>query len=322
MDSSVMESMELRLATLPGLKRAKETVRRFIASESPVHAVLLYGAEGAGKSALANEITRYWLGVGNDRYQKAVDAFDRGNSADVLRLTPVGPSSIIKLAHITEVDPADKEYTGTPLRTFFRTLPIVAKNRVVIMHDAHRMNDAARNSLLKPLEEPSEHGKILLMTTSISSITPTIRSRCLAIACDLPSPEEAENPFEDERWGKMAGYAPAILQRFAANQEVYGTVVSFADHLLIAKPSHAIALSEKFREVAKGLEDSEKLNARAANALAIQLLAQLLYGDERAPAEWLHKLIRAHRMILGNVNSGIVFDALFSGLVLSRSRAR
>jgi hypothetical protein len=314
--------MEARLAALPGLKRAKETVRRFIASESPVHAVLLYGAEGAGKTALAREITRYWLGAGNERYQKAVDAFDRDNAADVLTLVPVGPSSILKLAQITEVDPPDKDYNGTPLRTFFRTLPIVAKNRVVVMHDAHRMNDAARNSLLKPLEEPTEQGKILLMTTSISSITPTIRSRCLSIACDLPSPEEAENPFDDDRWGKMAGYAPAILNRFAGNKEVYGSVIAFADQLLSARPAHALALAERFKDVAKGLEDSEKLNARAANALAIQLLAQLLYGDARTPADWLAKLIRAHRMVLGNVNPGIVFDALFSGLVLSRSRAR
>lgn len=322
MDSSVIESMEARLEALPGLKRAKETVRRFIASESPVHAVLLYGAEGAGKTALAREITRYWLGAGNERYQKAVDAFDRDNAADVLTLVPVGRSSMIKLPQITEVDQPDPDYNGVPLRTFFRTLPIVAKNRVVVMHDAHRMNDAARNSLLKPLEEPTEQGKILLMTTSISSITPTIRSRCLSIACDLPSPEEAENPFDDDRWGKMAGYAPAILNRFAGNREVYGNVIAFADQLLSARPAHALALAERFKDVAKGLEDSEKLNARAANALAIQLLAQLLYGDARTPADWLAKLIRAHRMVLGNVNPGIVFDALFSGLVLSRSRAR
>ena len=52
------------------------------------------------------------------------------------------------------------------------------KYRLIIISDAHLMNDTAQNSLLKSLEEPPE-GIIFILTTSFpGQLRETIRSRC------------------------------------------------------------------------------------------------------------------------------------------------
>ena len=50
--------------------------------------------------------------------------------------------------------------------------------RVVIINDADKMNNAAQNALLKILEEPPEKTVLILITTAIARLLPTIRSRC------------------------------------------------------------------------------------------------------------------------------------------------
>lgn len=53
----------------------------------------------------------------------------------------------------------------------------VASRRVVILEDAERMNDSVRNSLLKLLEEPPGDFYCILLTSRLSGIIPTLRSR-------------------------------------------------------------------------------------------------------------------------------------------------
>lgn len=57
------------------------------------------------------------------------------------------------------------------------SLRSVAKNRIVIIDDADKINIQAANSLLKTLEEPPENTYFFLISQSLSSALPTIRSR-------------------------------------------------------------------------------------------------------------------------------------------------
>ena len=43
------------------------------------------------------------------------------------------------------------------------------------------MTEAARNALLKTIEEPPEYGIIILLTSNINALLPTIQSRCLKL---------------------------------------------------------------------------------------------------------------------------------------------
>jgi DNA polymerase-3 subunit delta' len=56
--------------------------------------------------------------------------------------------------------------------------PFEARRRVFVIDDAHTMNDAAQNALLKSLEEPPPRSHVILVSSAVTGLRPTIRSRC------------------------------------------------------------------------------------------------------------------------------------------------
>jgi DNA polymerase-3 subunit delta' len=56
--------------------------------------------------------------------------------------------------------------------------PYEARTRVVLISDAHRMNPAAGNALLKMLEEPPQRTVLILTAPQTADLLPTIVSRC------------------------------------------------------------------------------------------------------------------------------------------------
>ena len=67
------------------------------------------------------------------------------------------------------------------IRRFVQAVPFEAAHRVVIVGDAHRMNRAAANALLKTLEEPPSSAVLFLCTHQPHLLPATIRSRCARI---------------------------------------------------------------------------------------------------------------------------------------------
>lgn len=59
----------------------------------------------------------------------------------------------------------------------FVQLQSISRHRFVLIDEAHRMNLAVANSLLKTLEEPPEGTTFILLAPSLTSVLPTIRSR-------------------------------------------------------------------------------------------------------------------------------------------------
>lgn len=59
--------------------------------------------------------------------------------------------------------------------------PQRAKHRLIVIESADRMNTAAANSLLKILEEPAQQTIFLLLTRQLSTLLPTVLSRCQII---------------------------------------------------------------------------------------------------------------------------------------------
>jgi DNA polymerase-3 subunit delta' len=59
------------------------------------------------------------------------------------------------------------------------------KKRVVIISEAHTMRNEAQNALLKTLEEPQGDTILILTSSNITRLFPTIQSRCQDIRFDL-----------------------------------------------------------------------------------------------------------------------------------------
>ena len=59
--------------------------------------------------------------------------------------------------------------------------PYQGPYKVYLMEEAEKMTVQAQNALLKTLEEPPEYGVIILMTSSLEALLPTIQSRCVLL---------------------------------------------------------------------------------------------------------------------------------------------
>ena len=295
-----------------GLQKAKRILSKLESSASGVHAVLLYGPEGSGKGLMATLLIEHWLGN-----QRAVDAFRRGANPDVHLIEPMGASRIIRRHQITPPTPPN-EPPVAHLVDFLRTAPLYSVNKVAQIVDAERMNDTATNALLKPLEEPALYAKLILTTTSISQIRQTILSRCLVVACELPSDEELRSAFPDStsEFITMASSSPGQLYRIAANPEFYQKVSRFARQLAGADASQLLKLSDGFKALAEELDSSAKIGARAANTKVVELVTTMIAQQSPERADIIQVLTDAHRKIIGNAASNLVFDAVLARVLL------
>ncbi len=166
------------------------------------HAYLFYGSEGSGKDAFAIELARL-LNCQKGPLTACQSCSQCQKIAqlqhpDVQFIFPVPSSSNVKPE---EIGAALEEKAKNPYRriTFgsknsfigidtIRELKREAKyklyegkRKVFIISEAEQLRPEAANALLKILEEPPGNLMIILITSRIHRILPTIRSRCQLI---------------------------------------------------------------------------------------------------------------------------------------------
>ena len=309
-----------RLESMTGLEGAKRAVLGLAQPGSAVHAVLLYGVPGGGTTALAGTLAQAWLcrqpgpeGACGDC--QSCRAFERERNADLLELRPSGPSRIFRQGAITG-EPPDEE-NPTALKPFFRTMPIFGRHKVAILHDADRMQGGAANALLKTLEEPHPHAKLVLTTTSVGSLLPTIRSRCLSVACSLPSADalRAAHPEAMPEDLIFAEGAPGRLEEILRDPSPYRDLAALARSLPKRRRAEALVMTESLRGIAERLEKVKGCNARTANAEVLALLATWVARDSDANPRWTSVLADAHRRILQNGSPTVVLDSAFAKML-------
>jgi DNA polymerase-3 subunit delta' len=104
-------------------------------------------------------------------------------------------------------------------------MPSEGARKIFIIDDAHRMNDAAANCLLKMLEEPPKSLHCILISPTIYSLLPTVISRCQIIRF-LPVPAES-------------------IRDLLLNRNIAGDRASIYAHLAQGSAGKAVAMAEK-----------------------------------------------------------------------------
>lgn len=311
-------STATRLNALAGLAGAKRAVLRIASGETSTHAVLLYGSEGAGKTELANLLAQAWL-CRNPGAEGACgecgpcQAFERGTSADLLVIEPVKPSNIIRLGAVNRTRPEDEAYP-TPLLEFIRTAPLTATHKVGVIRDAERMNATAANAFLKTLEEPQAHARLVLTSSHVGGVLPTILSRCLAVACELPSADRHGSDVEQI----LSEGAPGRLNAIRQKAEPYGRIAAIATRLPEEEPERALAIAEEFRQACAALGESSDSSARSSYVEGLRALGTCLAAKSPSEHRWLREVAEAHRRVQRNGGAGIVLDAMFSRMLALR----
>ena len=156
-----------------GHEQIKEHMQAAIRDKKPFHAYLFQGEEGVGKEALARTFA-----AGLQCQSESADKpckecvscrqMESGNQPDVIWVTREKAS--------LGVDEIREQLCNT-----MDIKPFSSPYKIYLVPEAEKMAEAAQNALLKTIEEPPEYGIVILMTSNISALLPTIQSRCLTM---------------------------------------------------------------------------------------------------------------------------------------------
>jgi len=202
------------------------------------HALLLHGAPGVGKLALAERFAQLLLCEKAERGAQPCGACDGcrwflgANHPDIRYLEP---ETLARGVAIAEEGEEEKAKDGKPssqikidqaraLGDFVHLASHRGGRRIAIIHPAEDMNSATANSLLKILEEPPPGAVFLLVSHRPARLLPTIRSRCVPVPVPLPDPRAAaawlaaQGVRHAERWLAFAGGAPLRALEYATGE--------------------------------------------------------------------------------------------------------
>ncbi len=157
-----------------GHEEIKDHLIEAIKKKNPFHAYIFDGDIGVGKETMAKTFAAGLQCQDDKGHEKpckeciACRQIESGNAPDVIWVTHAGTD--YSIAEIRE------QVIGT-----IDIRPYSSPYKIYIIQEAERLNEATQNALLKTLEEPPEYAVILLLTSNISELLPTIQSRCLTM---------------------------------------------------------------------------------------------------------------------------------------------
>ena len=171
-----------------------------IKNNSLANGYIFFGAEGIGKKETAiNFISRIL------RQRSSIKNIDEkirnNNHPDLLVIKPTflntSKSKNIDLPKIRQHD-ADiiKIDQIRNIRNFLGQKSIESEKKIVLIIDAHLLNEASSNCLLKTLEEPS-NGIFILVTSQLNLILDTVKSRCQLVRFSSLSRKKIEIFLKD-----------------------------------------------------------------------------------------------------------------------------
>jgi len=195
----------VKLADVRGHDRVRAILSRALERDRLPPALLFAGPDGVGKKLLALAVAQAALcerapapepcgecracrkvsaALAPERLEELRQEADQHPDEDVWRnfrlhpdlvlaegwrLTKTGRPRAEPEIRVDQVRDLIAEITGTPFE---------ARRRVFVIDDAHTMNEAAQNALLKSLEEPPPRSHVILVSAAPLGLRQTIRSRC------------------------------------------------------------------------------------------------------------------------------------------------
>lgn len=231
------------------------------------HALLIHGARGTGKLALAERVAQFLLCEDPARRPcgrcEGCRWFAAGSHPDFRRIEP---EALAKEPMVEPEEGADTPGKRTKpsieikieqvrdLAGFLNLRSHRGRLRVALVHPAEDMNPNASNALLKGLEEPPPGAVFLLVSHRPSQLLPTIRSRCVALAVPIPPRPAAlqwlaeQGVSNPERWLAYAGGAPLQALEYAGKADVLERLIQRP--LPVADRDELEALADALQKIA------------------------------------------------------------------------
>jgi len=157
-------------------------LKNIIKNKSLANGYIFYGAEGLGKKQTALQFIKEIFKQSSPS-KNVEEKITNNNHPDFLIIEP---DSLLATKSSGSFDLEKTKKSGYEIikiaqirniKTFLSQKSINSEKKIVLIVDAHLLNEAASNCLLKTLEEPS-NGIFILLTSKLNLLLDTIISRC------------------------------------------------------------------------------------------------------------------------------------------------
>ena len=217
------------------------------------HAILISGAQGTGKKAFTEALVNSLLCESPlENYQacgqcKSCHVKHSGAHPDYYQVSIAENKTQMVVDQIRQ------------LNNFLHMSRSYQGSRVAYIRPVEALNINAANSLLKSLEEPANNSAIILLTSQISTLLPTIKSRCQMLHLPTPNKQAALQwlsqqsiQHDAEELLEMSGGRP-LYALDLDNEEHFKSRKDFARDL-----STIINQQQSITEVSKKWQNSPK----------------------------------------------------------------
>jgi len=164
-----------RFQDIIGQDSMKEYFKNAIEQNKVSHAYIINGERSSGKEFIAHIFAMALQcenrGEGIEPCQECHSCKQAlgNNQPDIIHVTHEKPNSI------------GVEDIRTQINNDVGIKPYSSARKIYIMNEGEKMTPQAMNALLKTLEEPPEYAVILILTTNVNALLPTILSRCVVL---------------------------------------------------------------------------------------------------------------------------------------------
>lgn len=163
-----------KFADIVGQEQIKEHLENAINMNKVSHAYIINGERNAGKEFIAKTFAMALQCENRQEYGPCQECHScsqakSGNHPDIIFITHEKPGTI-------GVDDIRSQINNDVV-----IKPYSAPKKIYIINEGEKMTVQAQNALLKTLEEPPEYAVILILTTNMETLLPTILSRCVVL---------------------------------------------------------------------------------------------------------------------------------------------
>lgn len=333
---------------LAGNERVKKLLKRMLETRRVPGALLFTGEEGVGKKLFALELAKSF----NCRMPQGVEGCGTCPACKrIVKFNFPQSSESDDWKGIIWSDHPDVGMVVAPKRVLLveqmrliereaNYRPYEGKERVFLVDDADKLNDASANALLKVLEEPPPTSHLILITSRPAMLLPTIRSRCQMIRFSPVSSPEIERHLLENRLAK--GSEAQLRARVATGSLGRSVTGGFDDYVEQRDEMFAVLKALALDDRIQLLRSAEEFNSaqhkddyetrldilesliRDAWMLSLQAAPESIINvdllkeltkiselvDSRRAAGWISRIEEMREQLIVNINRRAATDAL------------
>jgi len=290
-----------------------------IKNKSFANGYIFYGSEGVGKKQTALQFIKKIFKQSSPS-ENVEDRITNNNHPDFLIIEPdslletkssgssnlektiKSRSEIIKIAQIRNI------------KTFLSQKSINSEKKIVLIIDAHLLNEAASNCLLKTLEEPS-NGIFILLTSKLNLLLDTIISRCQIVRFRPYSSKQIKSILKEYlntskskmntnlKFEDLINSANGSPNQLLKNIEIWN---DFSDEI-ISKLDFPIKNSLEILEISKSI--SEKLEI--FQQICLVNLIQTIWWRKTKNIGLVKKLENLKYLLRNNIQPRVAWEITF-----------